>query len=203
MAIMKVGPIAIISGLALAGVGAAATLMARDDGSPEKADAATVETRQPAQAARSDEDEDGKAADAVDAANIEPPAAEAPPPASTPPGTLDFSIGSIDDLRTDQLAAIVAKIEEVEGVAGDTKIWVATADVASAPGAETFYHVKGPLTCGRIGCDLVVVSASKAVLLETVGEGISAPQIDTLVINQGTGMSVTWVFNGSEYEQRR
>ena len=200
MTIMKIGPAAIISGLALAGVGAAATLFVRDDGSPEKADAATVETRRPAQAARSDEGEDGKAAAAVDAASVEPPAAEAP--AFAPP-SLEFSIGSIDDLRTDQLAAIVAKIEEVEGVAGDTKVWVATADVASAPGAETFYHVKGPITCGRIGCDLVVVSASKAVLLETVGEGVAAPQIDTLVINQGTGISVTWVFNGSEYEQRR
>jgi len=193
MAIMKIGPIAIMSGLALAGVGAAATLFMRDDDAPAKADSAAVVADEPAQTPRV------AVAEAVESQNADAPVAEAPAAPAIP----EFSIGSIDDLRNAGLSTLMAKIQEVEGVAYQTKIWVATADVASAPGAETFYHIKGPLTCGRIGCDLIVVSASKSILLETIGEGISSPAFDTLVINRGTGEAVTWVFDGVAFAERR
>lgn len=203
MAIMKIGPAAIISAVALAGVGAAATWFARDGGAPEKTETSVAENQTATPAARSDENADVTVAvaDEAEVANGDTYAPEAP--AAAPAESLDFAIGSIDDLRKDQLTALVAKIEEVEGVADETKVWVATADVASAPGVETFYHIKGPLTCGRIGCDLIVVSASKAILLETIGEGVSSPNIDTLIINQGTGSAVTWVFDGSRFAERR
>lgn len=191
MAIMKVGPIAIISGLALAGIGAAATLMSRDGKQTAAPAPAAVESPAPAQIAQADESADAEIPDA---------GGEVAQASTSAPAGIDFMIGSVDDLRRDQLSA---PLEKIESVAAETKVWVAAADVASAPGVETFYHLKGPLTCGRIGCDLIVVSASKAVLLETIAEGVSSPQIDTLIVNQGTDTSVTWVFNGSKFEARR
>lgn len=191
MAIMKVGPIAIISGLALAGIGAAATLMSRDGKQTAAPAPAAVESPAPAQIAQADESADAEIPDA---------GGEVAQASTSSPAGIDFMIGSVDDLRRDQLSA---PLEKIESVAAETKVWVATADVASAPGVETFYHLKGPLTCGRIGCDLIVVSASKAVLLETIAEGVSSPQIDTLIVNQGTDTVVTWVFNGSKFEERR
>lgn len=198
MAIMKVGPIAIISGLALAGVGV--TLMARDGKPTVTTESAAVKSSTPAPIAQADESADAErmiVAEALDTGGEDAPAP------TFAPASIDFSIGSIDDLRRDQLSTPLEKIESVAGVASETKVWVATADVASAPGVETFYHLKGPLTCGRIGCDLILVSASKAVLLETIAEGVSSPQIDTLIVDQGTDAAVTWVFNGSEFEERR
>ena len=200
MAIMKVGPIAIISGLALAGVGVAATLMARDGKPTVTTESAAVESSAPAPIAQADESAD---AERMIVAETPYTGGEDAPAPTFAPASIDFSIGSIDDLRRDQLSTPLEKIESVAGVAAETKVWVATADVASAPGVETFYHLKGPLTCGRIGCDLILVSASKAVLLETIAEGVSSPQIDTLIVNQGTDAAVTWVFNGSEFEERR
>lgn len=191
MAIMKVGPIAIISGLALAGIGAAATLMSRDGKQTAAPASAAVESPAPAQIAQADESADAEIPDAGGKVSQAPTSA---------PAGIDFMIGSVDDLRRNQLSA---PLEKIESVAAETKVWVAAADVASAPGVETFYHLKGPLTCGRIGCDLIVVSASKAVLLETIAEGVSSPQIDTLIVNQGTDTAVTWVFNGSKFEERR
>ena len=191
MAIMKVGPIAIISGLALAGIGAAATLMSRDGKQTAAPAPAAVESPAPAQIAQADESADAEIPDA---------GGEVAQASTSSPAGIDFMIGSVDDLRRNQLSA---PLEKIESVAAETKVWVATADVASAPGVETFYHLKGPLTCGRIGCDLIVVSASKAVLLETIAEGVSSPQIDTLIVNQGTDTVVTWVFNGSKFEERR
>lgn len=191
MAIMKVGPISIISGLALAGIGAAATLMSRDGKQTAAPASAAVESPAPAQIAQADESADAEIPDAGGKVSQAPTSA---------PAGIDFMIGSVDDLRRNQLSA---PLEKIESVAAETKVWVAAADVASAPGVETFYHLKGPLTCGRIGCDLIVVSASKAVLLETIAEGVSSPQIDTLIVNQGTDTAVTWVFNGSKFEERR
>ena len=197
MAITMIRPAAIISGLALAGAAAAAMLM-RDDGSASKAEGALAEAIDVASG-------DGAEPGATPPGAADPDAAR--PAAATPaveaPADLDFSLGSVDDLRKDQLSSAVAKIESVAGVAEQTKVWVATADIASAPGIETLYHLKGPLTCGRIGCDLLVVSGSKAVLLETIGEGVSSPAIDTLVINQGTGSAVTWEFDGARFRERR
>lgn len=112
---------------------------------------------------------------------------------------IDFSRGGVDDLRNLQLTDLLSKIEGVPGVADETKVWIASADVASAPGSETLYHIKGPLTCGSVGCDLIVAGGSNQILLETVGESVDAPEIDTLVINQGTSSEVVWEFNGDRF----
>lgn len=190
MAILKIGQIAIISGLTLAGVGGAATMFALNGGAKNQAGTAAVESRVSPSPPSASDDDRGRVVVAEAAADSDERALTAAAPAS-----LDFSLGSIDDLRKFQLSSLIDKIESVEGVAEETKVWVAAADVASAPGEETFYHVKGPLTCGRIGCELIVIGASGSVLLETIGEDVSAPAMDTLVVNQGSGTAVVWVFD--------
>jgi len=195
-AMLKIGPLAVISSLAVASVGGAATLFALNGGPENRTEAAAIESRETPPPTAGDGDP-GRIVIAEAASDSD----ERTPAAA--PASLDFSIGSIDDLRRAQLSPVIDKIESVEGVAEETKVWVAEADVASAPGAETFYHVKGPLTCGRIGCELIVISASGSVLLETIGEDVSAPAIDTLVVNQGSGTAVVWVFDGAEFVEKR
>ncbi|WDI32187.1 hypothetical protein PUV54_03145 [Hyphococcus flavus] len=115
--------------------------------------------------------------------------------------SIDFSRGGVDDLRDLQLTELLSKLESVPGVSDDTKVWIASADVASTPGSETLYHIKGPLTCGSAGCDLIVAGGSQ-ILLETVGESVDAPAIDTLIINQGTSSETVWEFNGDRFVRK-
>ena len=70
---------------------------------------------------------------------------------------INFSRGSIDDLRNEQLSDLVDKMDRVADISEATKVWVAQSDIASAPGDETLYHVKGPITCGTGGCELYVM----------------------------------------------
>ncbi|MEZ5918158.1 MAG: hypothetical protein R3C40_11455 [Parvularculaceae bacterium] len=137
-------------------------------------------------------------------AQNEPPAEDAPRAAA--PASLNFTLGSLDDLRREPVASLLEKIDSIPDVAERTKVWTASADVASAPGVETFYHVKGPVTCGRVGCDLVVlgdVGGARTLLLDTVAEDVASPQVDTLVVNAGTPAEVTWVFDGAEFVEQR
>ena len=133
----------------------------------------------------------GASDDATDDETDDETGAEAPP-------VIEFARGSMDDLRSAGLTRLIEKIESVAGVAEETKVWMATAEIASAAGEETVFQLKGPLTCGRLGCDIAVTGGGR-ILLETVGETVSAPQIDTLIINAGADTAVTWVFNGEEF----
>lgn len=207
-----------ISGLALAGVAGTAALFAVNGRSDSDADigAAPAVIEEPAgdintgagEAAAGSEDVSGSVQNDDAPDTDEAPDADAVAAADeTAPQQgvrrLDFTRGSMDDLRDDKLTGLVEKISGVPGVADKTKVWVAKSDVASTPGMETLYHVKGPLTCGSVGCDLVVVDQSGSALLSTVGESVVSPQIDTLIINQGAATEVTWVFNGAVFIEKK
>ncbi len=204
MANLGNGPVAMISGLVVAAAAAGAAFFAFDDAAlvQEPAAASDAETA-PAEAAPPAERE---AAREIALAQNEAPPADDAPRAAAEPASLDFTIGSIADLRGEPVSSLMEKIDSLPDVADRTKVWVASADVCSAPGVETFYHVKGPVTCGRIGCDLVVigeVGGARKVLLETVGEDVSSPQANTLVINAGGPAAVTWVFDGATFVEQR
>lgn len=118
---------------------------------------------------------------------------------------INFTRGDLDDLRAEQFSGLTEKVERVADVADATKVWIATADIASAPGEETIYHVKGPLTCGTAGCELIIAGQSggeRTIFLETIAETISAPQRDTVVINAGTGAEAVWAFDGGKFVER-
>jgi len=199
MAVFGNGPAAMISGIILAAGAAAAALFTLGKAPQSETETVREDVQVSAQAAPAEESADAKLA-----LNVETDIGGDDEPApSAAPVSLDFSLGSVDDLRNLRAAPLLEKIDSVPGVAEKTKVWVASADVASAPGDETFYHIKGPLTCGRIGCDLIVAGASGSILLETVGEDISSPAMNTLIINQGSGTAVTWVFDGAEFVEKR
>lgn len=207
MAVFSNGPVMMVSGLALAAVAGGAAYFMNDR--PEKAADAASASVAPAQEADASA---GDAAAPATASSPEPAPVDAAPAAngsgvvlaqSDGPIDLSFSRGTVEDLRSAGLSAEVEKVSSVAGVADETKVWIAEADIASAPGDETLYHVKGPLTCGGVGCDLIIVDAAGDTLLETVGEGVSAPQTDTLIINEGSPGEVTWVFDGARYVVRR
>ncbi|MEZ5894986.1 MAG: hypothetical protein R3C51_01175 [Parvularculaceae bacterium] len=222
MAIFGNGPVAMISGLVVAAAAGGAAFFAFDDRAPASAGtapapdvAAAIEAgpapapataeavaADPAPADPSEAETDG--ARDIRLAQNEPPAEDAPRAAA--PASLNFTLGSLDDLRREPVASLLEKIDSIPDVAERTKVWTASADVASAPGVETFYHVKGPVTCGRVGCDLVVlgdVGGARTLLLDTVAEDVASPQVDTLVVNAGTPAEVTWVFDGAEFVEQR
>ncbi|MBT8472236.1 MAG: hypothetical protein HKP25_08305 [Marinicaulis sp.] len=189
-----------IGGLALAAVAGTTAVFTMNDGGEVRSETAsesaslTIEAVQepPVRIAMRQDN---------DAPNTDVSEVDEPAPRKAPE-SIEFSLGSIDDLRAIQLTDLLEKIEAAPDVAEKTKVWVAEADIASPSGDETIYHVKGPLTCGRIGCDIIVIDGSSSVLLETVGEGISSPEMDTLIINEGSPTEVTWVFDGSEFVEK-
>lgn len=101
---------------------------------------------------------------------------------------------------------IAARVEKAPGdAAKKTTIFVASADVASLPGPEAVAFVKGPVTCGRLGCKLVIVGlidGKKVTLLETLGETVDAPSLDKLIVNKGTEFEVTWTFDGERFVEQ-
>jgi len=117
-----------------------------------------------------------------------------------------FYAGSMQDLYVAPMRGTMARIERAEGVAEKTRIWVAHADLARTPGMETIIHVKSPISCGSAGCELVILSGtgdSQKVLLRTIGETISSPAYDRVVINEGSWSETTWEFNGAKFVRRR
>ncbi|GEM_PF-5286392 len=104
------------------------------------------------------------------------------------------------------LRELGARIEKApEEALKKTTIFVASADVASLPGPEAVAFVKGPVTCGRVGCKLVIVGlidGKKTTLLETLGETIDAPSIDKIIVNRGTEFEVVWEFDGEAFVEQ-
>ncbi|MCA8889552.1 MAG: hypothetical protein KDA46_12020, partial [Parvularculaceae bacterium] len=220
-AIFGNGPVAMISGLVVAAAAGGAAFFAFDDRAPAQAGTAPAPAAMesapsaiepsaiepaPADPAPAPVAADPAPAETDDARNIRLAQNNPAPAPATSSASLDFTLGSLDDLRREPVASLLEKIDSIPDVAERTKVWTARADVASAPGVETFYHVKGPVTCGRVGCDLVVlgdVGGARALLLDTVAEDVSSPQADTLVVNAGTPAEVTWVFDGAAFVEQR
>ncbi len=117
-----------------------------------------------------------------------------------------FSRGSAKDLYAARMDQTMARIERSTGAEDQTKVWIAHADVASLPGLETIVHVKNPVSCGSLGCELVImgeIDGKKTVLLRTICETITSLAQDKLVMNQGSKYEMTWVFDGAKFIQRK
>lgn len=85
-------------------------------------------------------------------------------------------------------------------------VWMARADIASAPGDEILVQIRSPLTCGTLGCQMMVVSEAggeKRVLMETVGDTIDAPSTDDVTINAGSKSQRSWRYEGASFRSMR
>jgi len=119
---------------------------------------------------------------------------------------VQFQKQSTKELYALGLRDLATLVEGPPGVAEKTRVWVAQADLARLPGLETIVHVKGPVTCGRIGCNIVIlgnVGGTEKIILETIGETIESPRRDRIIINQGTEYQIKWRFNGVRFVARK
>ena len=117
-----------------------------------------------------------------------------------------FSRGSVKDLYAARMAQTMTRIEKSPGAEEQTKVWIAHADLTSLPGLETIVHVKNPVSCGSLGCELVImgeIDGKKTVLLRTICESITSLAQDKLITNQGSKYEITWVFDGTKFIQYR
>ena len=115
-----------------------------------------------------------------------------------------WTTGSESDLYEMRLEKQARRLANVTGAMRNTRIWIARADVCGLAGDETLVQIRSPLTCGSLGCELVVLSettGSPRVLLRTIGNSIDAPAMDELVINQDSNRERAWRYGGGRFQQ--
>jgi len=91
-----------------------------------------------------------------------------------------------------------ARISRAPGAMRHTKVWMARADVCGLPGDEILMQIRSPLTCGTLGCEMIVLSdagGSPRVIMRTVGDTIDSPVIDGIVINRGSKNQRAWRYD--------
>lgn len=122
-----------------------------------------------------------------------------------PTTAVDFKIATLNDLGRLGMLDVAASVAEMPSLALDTKVWVAHADVAALPGLETIAIVKGPATCGRLGCELAITaqfSGLPVTLLRTLGETVDIVSMNKIVINKGAEFQVVWEFDGKKFVEQ-
>ena len=100
-----------------------------------------------------------------------------------------------------KMAREAGRLLKAPGAMKRTKVWMARADVCNLPGDEILMQIRGPLTCGSLGCEMAVLSdadGAPRVLLRTVGDTIDAPVIDGLVINRGAKNQRAWRYENDK-----
>lgn len=111
-----------------------------------------------------------------------------------------WSTGSGKDLYAMRLLKTASRLERAPGAMKNTKIWMARADICSPPGDEILMQIRGPLTCGSLGCEMVILSEASGaprVLLHTIGDTIDSPATDEVTINQGSSRQRDWKYDNS------
>ena len=110
---------------------------------------------------------------------------------------------SLYDMRLEKTALRLAR---TPGAMRATKIWTARADVCDLPGDEILMQIRSPLTCGSLGCELLVLSdagGAPRVVLQAIGDTIDSPARDKIVINQGVRRERTFDYVGDSFRQSR
>jgi hypothetical protein len=91
------------------------------------------------------------------------------------------------------------------GVRSRAKIWTARADVCDLPGDEILVQIRSPLTCGSLGCEMMVASdagGAPRVLMRTIGNSIDAPSSDAITINAGAKTERSWRYENARADYR-
>ncbi|MCB2114425.1 MAG: hypothetical protein R3C42_05845 [Parvularculaceae bacterium] len=100
-----------------------------------------------------------------------------------------------------QMFAEAGRIARAPGALRHTKVWTARADVCSTPGEEILMQIRSPLTCGSLGCEMLVLSdaggGAPRVIMRTVGDSIDSPVIDGLIINRGSKNQRAWRYDAA------
>lgn len=117
-----------------------------------------------------------------------------------------WSAGSGADLYNMRLVKMARRLEQTPGAMKNTKIWIARADICALAGDEILMQIRSPLTCGSLGCELVVLSEANGgpqVLMRTIGDTIDAPAMNEIVINQGSNRQRSWKYDRGRFKQKK
>ncbi|MBT8472237.1 MAG: hypothetical protein HKN14_13975 [Marinicaulis sp.] len=115
----------------------------------------------------------------------------------------DASTKELFDMRLEKTARQILRLPDAMRT---TKILTARADICSTPGEETIMQIRSPLTCGTLGCQMVVLSeasGSPRVIMRTIGDTLDAPAIDQIVINRGSKRQRSWNYSNQRREFRQ
>ncbi|WDI32188.1 hypothetical protein PUV54_03150 [Hyphococcus flavus] len=115
-----------------------------------------------------------------------------------------WGTGSEKDLYDMRLINEVRRLARVPGAMRNTKVWTTRADVSALAGEEILIQIRSPLTCGSLGCEMIVLSeasGSPLVLLRTIGDTIDAPRMDELVVNRGSNRERAWRLRSNRFQQ--
>ena len=103
----------------------------------------------------------------------------------------------LSDMKLDRESARMARAPATRR---HTKVWMARADVCGLPGDEILMQIRSPLTCGTLGCEMIVLSdagGSPRVIMRTVGDTIDSPVLDGIVINRGSRNQRAWRYDSN------
>ncbi len=117
-----------------------------------------------------------------------------------------WSDASLQDLAKLRLENAAATLSRTPGALRHTKVLVARADVCSEAGEETLVQIRSPLTCGSLGCQMMILSetgAAPRVLMQTIGDTIDAPALDEIVINSGDVRQRVWRYDRGLYQKSK
>lgn len=115
-----------------------------------------------------------------------------------------WETGSEKDLYDMRLVSEMRRLARVPGALKNTKVWTTRADVSALAGEEILIQIRSPLTCGSLGCEMIVLSeasGSPQVLLRTIGDTIDAPRMDELVVNRGSNRERAWRLRSNRFQQ--
>jgi len=119
---------------------------------------------------------------------------------------VSWSDATIEDLTRLRLGKTALSLSRAPGALPHTKVWIARADVCSETGEETLVQVRSPLTCGTLGCQMMIVTeagGAPRVLMQTVGDTIDAPAMDEIVINGGAPRERVWRYDRGLYQKSK
>ena len=114
-----------------------------------------------------------------------------------------WTTGSEKDLLDMRLMKETGRLKRAPEAMKNTRIWIARADVSELAGEEILMQIRSPLTCGSLGCELLVISEATGnpiVLLHTIGDTIDAPAMDELVINKGSTRQRAWKYSRARFQ---
>lgn len=118
-----------------------------------------------------------------------------------------WSVASDEQLYQMQLLKTARELATTPGAMQRTRVWMARADICGAEGEEILMQIRSPLTCGTLGCEMVVLTEAGGggprVLMRTIGNSIDAADLDELTINEGTKLERRWSYARGRFQPMR
>ncbi|MCA8889553.1 MAG: hypothetical protein KDA46_12025 [Parvularculaceae bacterium] len=110
------------------------------------------------------------------------------------------------ELVDKRLTKTMRRLAAAPDAMGQTRVWTARADICDLPGEEILMQIRSPLTCGTLGCEMVVLSdagGAPQVVLETVGDTIDTRSPGEIIVNRGDRHERSFRYSVGEFRRMR